>query len=181
MDSETIRILAPDEARAKGLLALLDGVDGEAFSENGNHGVRVRLDRESATDLIQIFKAVGIWLGDGDHASCEVHFADRFVTLVAPRDGKPADATQFLLERSIQLQKALESRVLLEQAKGILAERLGVDLEAAFEILRTAARSNGHNLHELAVEVVSSPSMPPMLAASLRWQTGGLGTQRPGE
>lgn len=44
-----------------------------------------------------------------------------------------------------QLQTALDSRVVIEQAKGVLAERAGKDLGEAFEILRRHARS--HQLH----------------------------------
>ena len=45
---------------------------------------------------------------------------------------------------STQLQSALNSRVTIEPAKGLLAERLGTDTEEAFERMRRYAR--GHNL-----------------------------------
>lgn len=53
-----------------------------------------------------------------------------------------------------QLQRALDSRVVIEQAKGVLAEQLAVDVGEAFEVLRRHARSNGRKLHDVATEVV---------------------------
>lgn len=53
-----------------------------------------------------------------------------------------------------QLQSALDSRVVLEQAKGVLAERLGVSPAEAFGQLRTYARQHRRSLHELALSVI---------------------------
>lgn len=164
MPYETIRVLATSEARSQALLAAPDGAGGVAFSHDGVHEVHIRLDATTASSLVQFFHAVGAWLAAGDEASCEIHFGDRFLNVVAPTDGTAADATQFLLERTIQLQTALESRALIEQAKGILAERIGVSLDEAFSFLRSAARSQGLKLTALAVEVIHSPETPPELA-----------------
>jgi transcriptional regulator with GAF, ATPase, and Fis domain len=49
-----------------------------------------------------------------------------------------------------QLQAALNSRVIIEQAKGKLAERLGVDMDQAFNLLREAARTSNRRLSDLA-------------------------------
>jgi transcriptional regulator with GAF, ATPase, and Fis domain len=49
-----------------------------------------------------------------------------------------------------QLLTALNSRVVIEQAKGKLAERLGLDMEQAFVLLRDYARNNNLRLAELA-------------------------------
>jgi transcriptional regulator with GAF, ATPase, and Fis domain len=49
-----------------------------------------------------------------------------------------------------QLQSALNSRVVIEQAKGKLAERLGLDMDQAFNVLRDHARSRNLRLSELA-------------------------------
>jgi GAF domain-containing protein len=54
-----------------------------------------------------------------------------------------------------QLQRALDSRVVIEQANGMLAQQLRLDVGEAFEILRRHARSNGRKLHEVAAEVVA--------------------------
>lgn len=55
----------------------------------------------------------------------------------------------------VQLSAALESRVVLEQAKGMLAERHGGGLDDAFNSLRNAARQQRRTLREVAEEVVT--------------------------
>ena len=53
-----------------------------------------------------------------------------------------------------QLQYALDQRVVIEQAKGVLMEREGMDSLQAFERLRATARSSQRKLVEVAAEVV---------------------------
>ena len=53
-----------------------------------------------------------------------------------------------------QLQTALNSRVLIEQAKGVLAERRHLDMEQSFTLLRSEARKTNRRLSELARAVV---------------------------
>ena len=53
-----------------------------------------------------------------------------------------------------QLQLALNSRVLIEQAKGILAERLRVTPDEAFILLRRYARNHNHPLTKLSGDVI---------------------------
>ncbi|SNS74146.1 GAF domain-containing protein [Actinoplanes regularis] len=53
-----------------------------------------------------------------------------------------------------QLQAALNSRVLIEQAKGLLAERLQIDVAQAFTILRSTARNHNRKLSDLAQALV---------------------------
>ena len=54
-----------------------------------------------------------------------------------------------------QLQHALDSRSLIEQAKGVLMERRGLDQQAAFELLRSRARSTRRRLQDVARETVA--------------------------
>ena len=54
-----------------------------------------------------------------------------------------------------QLQDALTSRIVIEQAKGVIAERQGVHVDNAFEQMRAYARSQGQRLSEVARLVVS--------------------------
>jgi hypothetical protein len=54
-----------------------------------------------------------------------------------------------------QLQAALTSRIIIEQAKGVLAERLKISTDDAFEMLRGAARHRNRLLSELARDVAN--------------------------
>jgi GAF domain-containing protein len=60
-----------------------------------------------------------------------------------------------------QLQTALNSRVLIEQAKGVLAERLHVDVADAFTLLRNGARSHNRRLAELAQAIIDGSAQIP--------------------
>ena len=73
-----------------------------------------------------------------------------------------------LLVRNQQLEQALDSRVVIEQAKGVLAERLELDPERAFELLRRAARNNRVKIHDLAARVVGERDTPGEVTAVLR-------------
>lgn len=54
-----------------------------------------------------------------------------------------------------QLQRPLDSRIVVEQAKGILAGRHDIDVGAAFELLRKYSRNQQTRLHEVCRRVIS--------------------------
>jgi len=63
-----------------------------------------------------------------------------------------------LRERSLlaeQLQAALNSRVIIEQAKGMLAQYLTINVDDAFKLLRNYARDHNRKLSEVAGDIVS--------------------------
>ncbi len=103
-------------------------------------------------------------------------FDDRAV-LVPPDDQRLAQALAdvatigILQQRSAQrsallaehLQRALNSRVVIEQAKGVLAERNGLSMAVAFDSLRTYARDKNIKLTDLAHAIVHhdfNPALP---------------------
>jgi hypothetical protein len=59
-----------------------------------------------------------------------------------------------------QLEHALASRVIVEQAIGVLAERNRIRPREAFERLRRTARGMGRRVHDLARQVVDSIGDP---------------------
>jgi AmiR/NasT family two-component response regulator len=92
--------------------------------------------------------------------------------LVAPRS-KDGDAeaqverlrelVTSLLVKNQQLQRALESRIVIEQAKGVLAERYALSVDDAFVLLRRSARNHRLRLHALSAAVVSSRETPAQI------------------
>jgi hypothetical protein len=93
------------------------------------------------------------------------------------KDGSPEEAaaavgrllavTEAAYERRAQLEQALQSRVAIEQAKGILAERYGLELDEAFDVIRRAARSNRMKLHDLVAKIEPGKPTPGELAPLL--------------
>jgi len=93
---------------------------------------------------------------------------------VPPRDRRVAQALAdvatigILQQRSLhrshvlseQLQNALTSRIAIEQAKGILAERNNLTMDEAFEALRRYARDHNLKLTDVATSVVTEGLNP---------------------
>jgi AmiR/NasT family two-component response regulator len=64
-------------------------------------------------------------------------------------------------ERKVsQLQSALDSRVIIEQAIGILAERFHLPFPDSFEVLRAAARNSRREVRAVAEELRASRETP---------------------
>jgi hypothetical protein len=146
-------------AHAQRLIAAVDGSFSAELDGTGHvPTVALRLDENTSQAVITLFDALGTWLTDGDLEACQVGFGERSYTLLAAKAGSPNDPTEFLVERTIQLQTALETRIVIEQAKGVLAERDGTTTDEALEKIRWDARSRRMKLHDLAASIVATAS-----------------------
>ena len=67
-----------------------------------------------------------------------------------------------------QLQTALNSRIALEQAKGIVAEQAGVEMGEAFAMLRGHARHHNRRLGDVVAEVLNRDISADQLGAAPR-------------
>jgi GAF domain-containing protein len=56
-----------------------------------------------------------------------------------------------------QLQGALNSRIVIEQAKGAIAQSRGVSVDEAFTLIRDYARAGNHRISEIAYTIVTNP------------------------
>jgi hypothetical protein len=79
-----------------------------------------------------------------------------------PKPGAPPQAGETGRLRATvgQLEHALATRIRVEQAIGVLAERHRIKPRQAFEQLREAARSRGRKVIDIAGDVVASASNP---------------------
>lgn len=83
-------------------------------------------------------------------------------------------AVALLQERTVResrgvvagLQGALNSRVIIEQAKGILAERCQIDVDAAFARIRAHARDHNRRLRDVAADLIDGRLDPDVLGAA---------------
>jgi ANTAR domain len=82
------------------------------------------------------------------------------------QEPKPSEMRQFAISGSLespetlrkendQLRTALVTRIVIEQAKGMLAERLAIEVDEAFERLRREARNRQMKLRALAAAVIA--------------------------
>jgi transcriptional regulator with GAF, ATPase, and Fis domain len=78
--------------------------------------------------------------------------------------------------REAQLQHALKSRTVIEQAKGMIAAQRGVDMDRAFSWLRNHARSNNRLLTDVANEIIAGTLV---VASSAGTQTTSKPPPRP--
>ena len=157
---QSIRIEASKRPHAESLQSVLGDFAPELVQIGQSWQVEILPGTETQAAL-DLFHTLGSWLESEQRASLTLHLDERAYTLLRPVDGQPDGSTEFLLERIAQLQTALDSRVVIERAKGVLAGRYGIGFEEAFEALRQAARSSRTELKTVAQRITDDRQTPP--------------------
>ena len=117
------------------------------------HALPMRL-RGSVIGSLNLFRSHVGEMGPADLAVAQA-FAD--VATIAIIQHRAALEAQVLNQ---QLTHALNSRVMLEQAKGMVAERLNLDMERSFATLRNHARNHNLRLGDVAQSVINGSLAP---------------------
>jgi GAF domain-containing protein len=112
------------------------------------HGVPLRL-RGNVIGTLNLFRTTTGALSDEDISVAQGLADVATIGILQERAIREADIAKN------QLQHALDSRVLIEQAKGVIAYMHDLDMDEAFRTLRTYSRSNGLNLRDVAELVVN--------------------------
>jgi transcriptional regulator with GAF, ATPase, and Fis domain len=112
------------------------------------HAMPIRL-RDSVLGAMGLFSEHPGALGEDDLRLGQSLAYVAAVALVQERAAEDVAAVR------AQLQRALDSRVVLEQAKGVLAQRGGLDMDRAFRALRRHARDHNLRLTDVAGAVVA--------------------------
>jgi GAF domain-containing protein len=110
--------------------------------------------RTRALGALNLFNDAPHVIGPAEAASAQALADVATIALLQHRAVRDAETI------SAQLEFALHSRVAIEQAKGVIAESLGVDMGVAFARLRGYARAHQRRLVEVAEEVAAK-ALPP--------------------
>ena len=180
---QTLRFMASSNESGKALeLFQLQYSEGPCFDCYRTKEPVVNADLQNADDRWPLFAPRAIELGFQSVHAFPMRLRDNIIGALnlfgssdhrfAPGEVRIVQALAdvatiaILQERSVtraealteQLQGALNSRIIIEQAKGALAQQEGVSIDAAFELLRERARSTHQRIVDVAADVLEARS-----------------------
>lgn len=123
------------------------------------HATPLRL-RNDVIGTMNLFGAKAGALNTEDIAVAQALSDVAAISILSQRAAQERDTV------TTQLQGALETRVVIEQAKGILAQSLGISVDAAFASLRAFARDHNLNLRSVAAALVDRRLEPSRVVTS---------------
>jgi len=97
------------------------------------------------------------------YTSHEHRFSEEDIQVLSAVANQAAVAIEHtrLLERSLAIQEALESRKLIERAKGVLMKQQGVGEAAAFQLLQRQSMNTRKSMREIAEAVLLATALQP--------------------
>lgn len=114
------------------------------------------------SEVIGALNLFGTDVGALDEADVQIVQAVADVATIGLLQERSVRRSEVLTE---QLQGALNSRIVIEQAKGAIAQSHGVSVDEAFARMRSYARGSRRRLSEVANAVVTDPGSIPDLSA----------------
>jgi GAF domain-containing protein len=126
--------------------AFRDAATAQGYAST--HALPLRL-RETTIGTLNLFRRVSGDLSARDLVTAQA-FAD--VATIGILHERALRENAVVRE---QLQSALNSRIVIEQAKGVVAHGAGVSIDASFDIIRGYARSNRLGISDVAARLVA--------------------------
>lgn len=139
-----VSVESPDEIRSRWPL-FASASQGLGFV--AVHAIPLRL-RDDTIGSLNLFRDREGELNGADAVAAQALADVATISILQER------AVSDLSVTKLQLQKALDSRVLIEQAKGVVAHTHDLDMEAAYRLIRHQARTTQTKIAELARAVV---------------------------
>lgn len=139
-----------------------------AATEAGFSSVHAVPMRASGT----VLGALGLF---GIHEG-ELNDADQLVAQTLAHIASVAILQEYSTQTSVfpHLQRAVNSRLVVEQAKGFVRERMDVSVDEAFVLLRRYARVHGDHLTEVSRRIITVPDARPVIFERMREMTATI-------
>lgn len=122
--------------------------DARASGFSSIHAIPLRL-RDSTLGSLNLLRDEPGPLNAADAAAAQALADIATISILQQRLVEESELAQ------AQLQRALDSRVVIEQAKGYLAQRQGIDMDEAFALIRSHARRTQTRIGVVAAEVIA--------------------------